>query len=124
MPKPISRIDSTGARIAVVDEQVQLTKMEAVACCIKLGQGVDEALQTWAMYEAGTLGPEDRRDLLEARKLLSQQEVFAVNKQDFEVRSEPVANNSSMTKERRSKLKQRTTVRDPVTGLVVKIVDA
>ena len=124
MPKPISRIDSGGARIAVIDEQVQLTKMEVVACCVKLGQGVDDALQTWAMYEAGTLGPEDRRDLLETKKSLSTEDVRSVDKKDFEVRNEIVANNASMTRDRRPRLMQRTTVRDPVTGLVIKIIDA
>ena len=122
MPKPISRIDSTGAHVPVVDEQVKLTRMETIACCIKLGQGIDEALQTWAMYDAGTLGPEDIRDLLDTRKVLTE-----VDKKDFKVRDtvpEPVANNASMNNNRRPTLKQRTTVRDPSTGLVTKIIDA
>ena len=119
MPKAISRIDGSGVRVPVVDEQVKLTKMEVIACSIRLGQGIDEALQTWAMYDSDTLGPEDKRDLLDTQKAL-----ITVDKKDYKVRpSEPVAMNASMNSNRRPVLTQKTTVRDPVTGLVTKIVD-
>lgn len=126
MVRRIRRINDAGQSDILVN-QIEVSKMEPLIVLLarRLGQTEEEAEYTRQLYLNEALDSEDRALLLEEFTLLEKERVAA---RKAEAQAEGAISfdkpRASMINPRDSShIKQRVTVRDPISGDVVKLED-
>jgi len=116
--KPIRRLGPTGPT-EIANEIEKLTEQEVIDLSIDLGQSKQEAETTWCFYEQGRLIEEDVKDLHDRKKLNVERKLAKKKEASFLAHECEYTDPAVYANPRdASRVKQKTTVRDPSTGIV------
>lgn len=118
--RPIARIDNSGRRnevVAVPNEEIDRDTFMIV--CLRLGQVPILAQATWLAWQRDELDAADRSMIKEELKSLRAE--LRSRAQPAPV--EPVENKPKAAPRNGKHLKQRVTVRDPISGQVIRLED-